>query len=80
VLGTHGQRGLRPLVLGSGAECVVRAGTLRNAGGADYGVIELNEEAAARRACEHEVAIVPAAAHLFEEAGALAAVVELVSG
>jgi dienelactone hydrolase len=55
----------------------VRAPTLLIVGGADYGVIELNEEAATKLACEHSVAIVPEATHLFEEAGALEAVVAL---
>ena len=55
----------------------VRAPTLLVVGGADYGVIELNEEAATRLQCEHKIAIVPDATHLFEESGALEAVVEL---
>jgi putative phosphoribosyl transferase len=72
-------RGGRPDLAGDSL-ALVRAPTLLIVGGADYGVIELNEEAAARLACEHEVAIVPGATHLFEEAGTLEAVVELAAG
>jgi len=55
----------------------VRAPTLLIVGGADYGVIELNEEAASRLNCQCKLEIVPGATHLFEESGALEAVVEL---
>jgi putative phosphoribosyl transferase len=72
-------RGGRPDRAGA-ALPLVRAPTLLIVGGADHGVIELNEEAAARLTCEHELAIVPGATHLFEEAGALEAVVELAAG
>lgn len=34
-------------------------------------VIELNREACAQLRCEKELSIVPAATHLFEEAGTL---------
>ena len=71
-------RGGRPDLAGD-ALPKVRAPTLLIVGGADGGVIELNESAAARLACEHELAIVPGATHLFEEAGALEAVIELAS-
>jgi putative phosphoribosyl transferase len=71
-------RGGRPDLAGE-ALPLVRAPTLLIVGGADYGVIELNEEAATKLACERSVAIVPGATHLFEEAGALEAVVELAS-
>ena len=40
-------------------------------GGADHGVIELNQEAFGRLRCRSELAIVPGATHLFEERGAL---------
>ena len=46
-------------------------------GGADWQVLELNEQAARLLRCEHEVAIVPGATHLFEEPGALERVSEL---
>ncbi len=46
-------------------------------GGADRQVLELNERAARLLRCEHEVAIVPGATHLFEEPGALERVAEL---
>ncbi|MBS0395199.1 MAG: DUF3175 domain-containing protein [Proteobacteria bacterium] len=60
------------------AECLprVHAPTLLIVGGADYGVIELNRDAAALLRCEHSVAIVPGATHLFEEHGALEEVVD----
>lgn len=50
---------------------LVRAPTLLIVGGADEAVVELNREAAARLECEHELAIVPGAGHLFEEPGSL---------
>ena len=53
----------------------VQAATLLIVGGADYGVIELNEAAHARLTCEKRLDIVPGATHLFEEAGALEDVV-----
>ncbi|HMI56593.1 MAG TPA: hypothetical protein VK511_00960, partial [Gemmatimonadaceae bacterium] len=49
----------------------VRAATLLIVGGADVPIIPLNEEALACLSCEKELAIVPNATHLFEEAGAL---------
>lgn len=55
----------------------VRAPTLLIVGGADHGVIELNEKAYARLTCSAELRIVPGATHLFEEPGALDAVVDL---
>lgn len=55
----------------------VRAPTLLIVGGADFGVIELNEEALAILRCEKRLDIVPGATHLFEEAGALNQVVTL---
>ena len=57
----------------------VRAPTLLIVGGADHGVIELNEQAYARLTCTAELRIVPGATHLFEEPGALDAVVDLVA-
>jgi putative phosphoribosyl transferase len=55
----------------------VRAPTLLIVGGADSGVIKLNEEALAQLACEKHLAIVPGAGHLFEEPGTLDQVVAL---
>lgn len=46
-------------------------------GGADYGVIELNEQAYNLLNCEKKMAIVPHATHLFEEPGALDQVAHL---
>lgn len=55
----------------------VRAPTLLIVGGADREVLTLNERAAARLRCRHELAVVPGAGHLFEEPGALERVSEL---
>jgi len=71
-------RGGRPDLAGA-ALPAVRAPTLLVVGGADYQVIELNRLAAERLACEHSIAIVPGATHLFEEPGTLERVVELSS-
>jgi len=54
----------------------VRAPTLLIVGGADSLVIELNEQAYARLACEKQLLIVPGASHLFEEPGTLDRVVD----
>lgn len=54
----------------------VRAPTLLIVGGADHGVIELNERALQALACEKKIHIVPGATHLFEEPGKLDEVVE----
>jgi dienelactone hydrolase len=70
-------RGGRPDLAG-GRLRLVRAPTLLIVGGADELVLELNREAAAGLvACEHELAVVPGATHLFEEPGALERVAEL---
>lgn len=69
-------RGGRPdLAAESLAEVV--SPTLLIVGGADRQVLALNEEAARMLRCEHEVAVVPGATHLFEEPGALERVSEL---
>jgi CBS domain-containing protein len=46
-------------------------------GGLDDVVIGLNQGAAARLRCEHRIAIVPGATHLFEEAGKLDVIARL---
>ncbi|MFA6229296.1 MAG: alpha/beta family hydrolase [Rhodanobacter sp.] len=55
----------------------VRAPTLLIVGGLDTDVLELNRQAQARMRCETSLEVVPGATHLFEEPGALQAVVEL---
>jgi predicted alpha/beta-hydrolase family hydrolase len=57
----------------------VRAPTLLIVGGADYGVIELNQEAYDMLTCEKKMEIVARATHLFEEPGALEKVADLAS-
>ena len=67
-------RGGRPDLAGSALPSV-RAPTLLIVGGSDYNVIELNEAALAALRCEKHLEIIPGATHLFEEPGALDAVV-----
>jgi putative phosphoribosyl transferase len=55
----------------------VRAATLLIVGGRDDVVLGLNEAAADRLTCEHRIAVVPGATHLFEEPGTLEAAAEL---
>lgn len=69
-------RGGRPDLAAESLE-EVASPTLLIVGGADRQVLELNEQAAKLLCCEHEVAIVPGATHLFEEPGALERVAEL---
>jgi len=69
-------RGGRPDLAGE-ALPRVRAPTLLIVGGADREVLALNEDAARRLRCAHELAVVPGATHLFEEAGALERVAAL---
>ncbi|WP_413717566.1 dienelactone hydrolase family protein [Silicimonas sp. MF1-12-2] len=69
-------RGGRP-DMAEGALLSVEAPTLLIVGGADHGVIELNEAAHAALRCPAKLEIIPGATHLFEEPGALAAVVDL---
>jgi putative phosphoribosyl transferase len=69
-------RGGRPDLAADSLE-EVASPTLLIVGGADWQVLELNEQAAKLLRCEHEVAIVPGATHLFEEPGALERVAEL---
>ena len=55
----------------------VHSPTLLIVGGHDEVVLQLNRQAAAQLHCEHRVVVVPTAAHLFEEPGALLAAAEL---
>jgi putative phosphoribosyl transferase len=68
-------RGGRPDLAGPVLDRV-EAPTLLIVGGADYGVIELNEAAYAALTCEKRLNIVAGATHLFEEPGTLDQVVE----
>ena len=70
-------RGGRPDLAGPVVLASLEAPTLLIVGGADQGVIELNEDAFAQLHCEKKLAIVPRATHLFEEPGALAQVSQL---
>jgi predicted phosphoribosyltransferase/predicted alpha/beta-hydrolase family hydrolase len=70
-------RGGRPDLAGDHLGDVV-APTLLIVGGDDTEVLQLNRWAADRlTACEHEVAVVPGATHLFEEPGTLALAADL---
>ena len=77
-IGAVVSRGGRPDMAGPSLP-KVKAPTLLIVGGADYGVIELNEEAHAALRCEKKLEIVPEATHLFPEPGALAQVMNLAS-
>jgi putative phosphoribosyl transferase len=70
-------RGGRPDLAGSVALAAVTAPTLLIVGGADYGVIELNEQALQQLRCDKELVVVPGATHRFEERGTLERVAEL---
>jgi putative phosphoribosyl transferase len=70
-------RGGRPDLAGPVALAAVSAPTLLIVGGADREVLALNEQAQQHLRCEHRLEIVPGAAHLFEEHGALERVSEL---
>ena len=72
-------RGGRPDLAGPAALSAVTAPTLLIVGGADHGVIELNEQAHAQLRCEKSLVMVPGATHLFGEAGALEQVTQLAS-
>jgi putative phosphoribosyl transferase len=72
-------RGGRPDLAGPAALAAVKAPTLLIVGGADSGVIGLNQEAYQRMTCEKQLTIVPGATHLFEERGALEEVSRLAS-
>lgn len=70
-------RGGRPDLAGARALAQVRAPTLLIVGSRDIPVIELNEIAMQHLHCPKELVLVPGAHHLFEEPGALDAVVGL---
>jgi len=70
-------RGGRPDLAGPAVLAAVTAPTLLIVGGADHGVVALNEAAHERLRCEKSLAIVPGATHLFGEPGALEQVAEL---
>jgi putative phosphoribosyl transferase len=72
-------RGGRPDLAGD-ALARVRAPTLLIVGGHDPQVRELNEAAAAVMTAPVSIEIVPGATHLFEEPGALEAVIDLAAG
>ena len=55
----------------------VKAPTLLIVGGDDSVVLDLNRAALAELRCDKDLVVVPGATHLFEEPGALEAVVEL---
>lgn len=55
----------------------VKAPTLLVVGGRDHVVLDLNRQAAARLSCEHQLAVVAGATHLFEEPGTLESATEL---
>jgi putative phosphoribosyl transferase len=69
-------RGGRP-DLAAPVLAAVTASTLLIVGEKDKAVLDLNRRAAAALRCEHHLAIVPRAGHLFEEPGALEVVAEL---
>jgi putative phosphoribosyl transferase len=73
-IGAVVSRGGRPDLAGD-ALAVVRAPTLLIVGGADFGVIELNEEALERLRAPKAMEIVADATHLFPEPGAMDAVI-----
>jgi len=70
-------RGGRPDLAGKDALASVTAPTLLIVGSADHGVIELNQAALDALTCEKRMDLVPGATHLFEEPGALEAVMRL---
>lgn len=71
-------RGGRPDLAGDALRCV-KPPSLLIVGGADTEVLALNRAAFAQLQCEKQLEIVPGAAHLFAEPGALQAVARLAS-
>jgi putative phosphoribosyl transferase len=78
-IGAVVSRGGRP-DLADGLLPQVKAPTLLIVGGADSGVIELNQWALERLGGQKSIEIVPGATHLFPEPGALDSVIELAAG
>jgi putative phosphoribosyl transferase len=74
-IGAVVSRGGRPDLAGQTLD-EIRTPTLLIVGGADYGVIELNEEALTHLKGPKAIQIVPGASHLFPEPGALEAVID----
>ncbi len=74
-IGAVVSRGGRPDLAGDALE-KVQAPTLLIVGGADFGVIELNEQALARLRGSKALEIVPGASLLFPDPGALEAVID----
>ncbi|MFI9155799.1 phosphoribosyltransferase family protein [Streptomyces sp. NPDC053367] len=70
-------RGGRPDLASAATLARVRAPTLLIVGGLDTQVLSLNRLAADRLHCEHRLAVVPGATHLFTEPGTLGMVAEL---
>lgn len=70
-------RGGRSDLAGPAVLDAVKAPTLLIVGGADHGVIELNQDAYNHLRCVKRLEIVPGATHLFEERGALEKVSDL---
>jgi putative phosphoribosyl transferase len=75
-IGAVVSRGGRPDMAGRALPHVL-APTLLIVGGADYGVIELNQDAYKKLTCDKSLEIVPGATHLFSEPGALDQVTNL---
>jgi putative phosphoribosyl transferase len=74
-------RGGRPDLTGSELLAAVKAPTLLIVGGADLGVIELNQRASHQlTGCVRELVLVRGATHLFEEPGTLEEVARLAAG
>ena len=69
-------RGGRPDLAGQALNRV-EAPTLLVVGSRDQVVLDLNQQAAAHLGCQHEIAVVARATHLFEEPGALEEVARL---
>ena len=74
-IGAVVSRGGRPDLAGGFLD-QVRTPTLLIVGGADHGVIELNEEALTHLKCPKALQVVASASHLFPEPGALEAVID----
>ena len=75
-IGAVVSRGGRPDMAGEFL-AAVQAPTLLIVGGADHGVIELNQSAYDRLECVKTIEIVPGATHLFPETGAMERVIHL---